>query len=876
MRTLLSRLSALFRTRRLDSQLDDEVRFHIDMLVQEHVRRGMPEAAARAAALRSFGGVVQMKESYRDQRGMPSIETFLQDARYSVRSFLRTPGFTAAALITLALGIGANSAIFSVVNAVLLQPLPYSEPDRIVQMYRSNNGLWAGQNAKRFTFFKEHMQSFEALAASRRTAFNVVSRDTAEYVEALAVSHDYFRVFGGSTLYGRLFEPNEDLPNGPDVAILGHSMWRRMFASNPAIVGNTVTLADRTFTIVGVMPDGFDSMRESEIYVPLRPGPNGPGSGFNYAVAGRLRPGVTIAQANAEAESIFAAYKAANPTANFATETATRFLSYQEGLARPVKPALLMMLITVGMLLLIACANTASLLLARASGRGREISVRAALGAARARIVRQLVTESVLLFLAGGVLGVGIAYWAVPALLAMTPAGYLPPQQVAVDGRVLLATLALSVITGILFGLAPALSLSRHDLVEAFKEDGTRTTAGRRSRGLRQALVIAEIALCLLMLVGAGLLIQTFIKLRAVDPGFNADNVLTARMSLQGARFSTSESINRFYTLGLDRIRQIPGVESASVVNAIPLEFGLNMNFDFVDTKDVVETELMDWRYASPDYFETLGVRLVAGRGLLPSDRPGTPRVTVISEAFASRYFKDSNPLGRQITVFSADGPIEIVGVVKDLREHGLAGPIPPVMYVPVAQASDAEIRTSHTYFQSHWVVRASNITPDLTRRIREELRALDPRQPVTSIRSMNENKARAMATETFQATLLTAFATVGLLLAAAGIYGLIAYSVAQRTREFGIRLALGATRRRILFGVLRQAGLLAVAGIAAGILAALVLRRTLQSLVVDLATIDVATVAVVAALLFVVALLASIVPAVRAVRLNPVAALRE
>ncbi|HVJ26556.1 MAG TPA: ABC transporter permease, partial [Vicinamibacterales bacterium] len=814
--------------------------------------------------------------SYRDQRGMPSIETFLQDARYSVRSFLRTPGFTAAALITLALGIGANSAIFSVVNAVLLQPLPYSEPDRMVQMYRSNNGLWAGQNAKRFTFFKEHMQSFEALAASRRTAFNVVSRDTAEYVEALAVSHDYFRVFGGSPLYGRIFEQKEDLPNGPDVAILGHSLWRRMFASNPAIVGNTVTLADRTFTIVGVMPDGFDSMRESQIYVPLRPGPNGPGSGFNYAVAGRLRPGVTIAQANAEAESIFAAYKAANPTANFGTETATSFLSYQEGLARPVKPALLIMLITVGMLLLIACANTASLLLARASGRGREISVRAALGAARSRIVRQLMTESVLLFLAGGLLGVGIAYWAVPALLAMTPAGYLPPQQVAVDGRVLLATLALSVITGILFGLAPALSLSRHDLVEAFKEDGTRTTAGRRSRGLRQALVIAEIALCLLMLVGAGLVIQTFIKLRAVDPGFNADNVLTARMSLQGPRFSTSESINRFYALGLDRIRQIPGVESASVVNAIPLEFGLNMNFDFVDTKDVVETELMDWRYASPDYFETLGVEIVAGRGLLPSDRPGTPRVTVISEAFASRYFKDSNPLGRQITVFSADGPIEIVGVVKDLREHGLAGPIPPVMYVPVAQASDAEIRTSHTYFQSHWVVRASNITPDLTRRIREELRALDPRQPVTSIRSMNENKARAMATETFQATLLTAFATVGLLLAAAGIYGLIAYSVAQRTREFGIRLALGATRGRILLGVLRQAGLLAVAGIAAGILAALVLRRTLQSFVIDLATIDLVTVAVVAALLLVVALLASIVPAVRAVRLNPVAALRE
>ncbi|MDQ3486369.1 MAG: ABC transporter permease [Acidobacteriota bacterium] len=876
MRVTLSRLTALLRKRRLDSRLDDEVRFHIDMLAQEHMRRGMPEAEARTAALRNFGGIVQMKESYRDQRGMPSIETFLQDARYSVRSFLRTPGFTAAALITLALGIGANSAIFSVVNAVLLRPLPYSEPERIVQMYRSNNGLWMSQNARRFQFFQEHMQSFESFAAWRRTAFNVASRDTAEYVEAIAVSHDYFRVFGGSPLYGRMFEPSEDLPNGPDVAILGHSLWRRMFASNPGVVGNTLTLGDRTFTIVGVLPEGFDSMRLSEIYVPLRPGPTGPGGGFNYDVAARLRPGVTIAQANAEAESVFTSYQAANPTANFRTETATRFLAYQEGLARPVKPALLMMLITAGMLLLIACANTASLLLARASGRGREISVRAALGAARGRIVRQLMTESVLLFFAGGLLGVGIAYWAVPALLAVTPAGYLPPQQVAVDGRVLLATLALSLVTGVLFGLAPALSLSRYDLVKAFTEDGTRSTAGRRSRGLRRALVVAEIALCLLMLVGAGLLIQTFMKLRSVDPGFNAENVLTARMSLQGARYATSESVNRFYSLGLDRIRQLPGVESASVVNAIPMEFGLNINFDFVDTKDVVETELMDWRYASPEYFDTLGVLLITGRGLLASDRAGSPRVTVISEAFAQRYFKNTSPLGRQITVFSADGPIEIVGVVKDLREHRLSGPVPPVMYVPVAQASDAAIRTSHFYFQSHWVIRAATITPDLTRRIREELRSLDPKQPVTSIRSMSEVKARAMATETFQTMLLTAFASIGLLLAAAGIYGLIAYSVAQRTREFGIRLALGASRGRILLTVVRQGGLLAAAGIVAGVLAVLVLRRTLQSFVVDLATIDVATVAAVAALLLVVALLASLVPALRAVRLNPVAALRE
>ena len=801
------------------------------------------------------------------------LETFAQDVRYTIRAFLRTPGFTAAALLTLALGIGANSAIFSVVNAVLLKPLPYAEPDRIVQMYRS--GQWARHDARRFSFFQANSQAFEAFTAYRRTAFNLVAGDSAEHVDALAVSQEYFAVFGGRPLYGRTFTSHEDLPNGPAVAILTHELWRRMFGASPSAVGSTVTLGERTYEIVGVMPEGFDSLRTAQVYVPLQPGPTGPGSGFNYDVAARLKAGITLAQANAEAEATFAAYKAANPTGRFGNETATTFLAYQEGLARPVRPALLLMSAAVGLLLLIACANTASLLLARASGRGREISVRAALGAARSRIVRQLVTESVLLFVAGGLLGVALAYWMVPALLALTPAGYLPAQAVSVDTRVLLGTLVLSFVTGVVFGLAPALSLSRHDLVGAFKEDGTRTTASRRSRWMRQGLVVGEVALCLLMLVGAGLLLQTFLALRAVDPGFEAANVVTARMSLQGDRYGSSAEVNRLFDLGLERLRQVPGVRAASVVNAIPMEFGLNLNFDFVDTQEV-EAELIDWRYASHDYFATMGMPVIAGRALEPADHAGSRRVTIISEEFARRHFQGTSPLGRQIVVFPKDGPIEIVGVVKDLREGGLTGAVPPVMYVPVGQASDAAIRTSHTYFQSHWVVRADAITAALTQRIREELRGLDPRQPVTSIRSMAEVKARAMATETFQATLLGAFALIGLLLAAAGIYGLLAYSVAQRTREFGIRLALGATRGRILRAVVRQAAWLALAGIALGVATALALARTMTAFVVDLASLDPGTVGVVSALLLLVALAASLVPALRAVRLNPVAALRE
>ena len=875
MRRWLSRLAGFLGRRHRDGDLDDEVRFHIEMLAQEHVRRGMTPADARAAALRTFGGVTQMKESYREQRGLPFIETLFQDARYGFRTLARTPGFTLAALLTLALGIGANSAIFSVVNAVLLQPLPYKEPERIVQMYRNSGGLWDGHTFRRFDFFKQHMRSFEAFAAWRGTAFNMVVGDHAEYVNGLAVSHDYFRVLGGSPLYGRTFEPVEDVPNGPPAVILTHDLWRRIFASSPAAVGASLSLGDRSYTVVGVMPEEFDPAHEAEFYVPLQPSPMGPGGGFNYRIIARLAPGVTREQANAEAHTAFLVYKATLPSANFGTEQAPQFLSFHESLSRGARPALLMMLGAVGMLLLIACANTANLLLARASGRGREISVRAALGAARGRIIRQLVTESIVLFLGGGLLGVALAYWAVPVLLALTPDGYLPAQKVEVNVVVLLTTMAVSLVTGMLFGLAPAISAARHDLVEAFKQDGTRATSSRGANWLRRGLVVTEVALCMLLLVGAGLLIQTFVKLRAVDLGFDPTNVLTARMSLMGERYATAEAVNRFYERGLERIRQIPGVQSAAVVNGIPVERGLNLNFDRLDTAEV-EAHLTDWRYASPEYFDTMGITVVEGRGLTARDTAGAPRVAVVSRQFAKQHFADTHPIGQQIQLSKQDGPIEIVGIARDLREAGLSGPVPPVMYVPVAQAGDGSVRTAHTYFQVSWVVRAAGLSPELTQRIREELRAIDPRQPITAFRSMDEVKARAMSHQTFQMTLLVTFAAIGLLLAAAGIYGLIAYSVAQRTREFGIRMALGATRQTILRSVLKQGATLALAGVVVGIVAAIGLTRALKSFVFGVSTLDAPTFATVAVILLLVAVLASVVPAVRAVRLNPVTALRE
>jgi predicted permease len=692
----------------------------------------------------------------------------------------------------------------------------------------------------------------------------------------MPVSREFFAVFGVQPAYGQVFDTDQDRVGGPDVAILGYAIWRRLFNGDPAVIGKAVTLGDRAHTVVGVMPEGFTTMSPADLYIPLRPSTTGPGGGTNYTVAGRLRRELRPDQAAAEATAVFAAFKTAYPAAAGKQELSASFVPYQERQSQDVRPALLMMLGAVGLLLLIACANTASLLLARASGRGREIAVRAALGAGRARLVRQLLTESVVLFLAGGAAGVLLAYWTVPALLALIPDGYTFHQDVRVDATVLMVMLGVSAVTGVLFGLAPALSLSRHDLVEAFKDDGTRTTAGRRAGWLRKGLVVSEIALCMLLLVGAGLLVQTFVKMRAIDPGFDTHNLLVARMSLQGDRYATTAELNEFFDRALERMRSIPGVESAAVVNAVPIDYGLNLNVNVLDGPEKVERGLTDWRYASPNYFELMRIRIVSGRGFDERDRGGAAPVAVVNEQFARQYLKGVNPLGHHIRVFDSDAPMEIVGIARDVREQGLVGSLPAMMYVPAGQANIAGITASHTYFPMNWVVRASSTGPELRQQIGNAMRALDPKQPFSSFTTMDEVKDQFVADQRFQMALLGGFGAIGLLLASAGIYGLIAYSVTERTREFGIRMALGASRQRILAAVLRQGGALAAIGIAIGAALSAAATRLLQNFVYGVSTLDLLTFVVVAALLAGVAMLACLVPAMRAVKLNPVSALRE
>jgi putative ABC transport system permease protein len=802
----------------------------------------------------------------------------IQDLRYAVRTLVGAPGFTAAALVTLALGTGANAAIFSVVNAVLLRPLPFPEPERIVLLVRRNAVEESeSHTGRRYLFFREHLHGVEALAASSgSTGFNLATGDTAEFVRAMPVSMEYFAVLGVTPRYGTTFNADHDRPGGEPAVILGYPLWRRLFGANPDVVGSTVLLGDRSSVIVGVMPASFSESANVDIFVPLQPALTGRGGGFNYRVIGRLARGVTPEQANAEAARVWQGLRDAFPSAILRSELPSGLTPYRTASARDAGMPLLVMLGAVSLLLLIACANTASLLMARASARSREIAVRAALGASRWRIIRQLLAESVLLSLAGAACGMVLAYWTVPTLLALTPPDLSIHENVRVDAVVFVVMLGVAVATGLLFGLVPAIGLSRHDLVGAFKDNGARTTGSTRSAWFRRTLVVAEIGLCMVLLVGAGLLLRTFAVMRAIDPGFDPRGVLTARMSLQGSRYATPEALTLFFEQGLERLRRLPGVRAAAVVNCVPIARGLNLNVDILDGPERIDDALTDWRYASAGYFDTMGIPIVAGRAFDDRDRKGAAPVAVVNESFARRLFKGVDAVGRHIRVFDTDGDIEIVGIAKDVREQGLTRRIPVVMYVPLAQANPAGLRASHTYFPMNWVVRADNAGPAIVRAMREEIRALDARQPFSEFSTMDEIKSASMAIQTFSLTLLGAFATIGLLLTIAGIYGLVAYTAAQRTREIGIRLALGARRAQILRAIVGGGVGMAGIGVLAGIAASLASVRVLERFLWGVSPFDAATFATVALLLVFVTALASFVPAFRAVRQNPLKALRE
>ena len=802
------------------------------------------------------------------------MDDFLRDIRYGMRSLLTHPSFTAIAVITLALGIGATTAIFSVVNAVLLRPFPYPGAERLMRIGQQFPSGLAAAGEPKFLFWRDQSQSFEAMAAYEGfgAGGNLAGGNEAEYVEGLRVSGEFFRVLGVNPALGRAFSSADDAPGGEPVAILSDELWRRSFGSDSGLIGRTILLNGQTVTVVGVMPPQFQFTSASDLYTPMRPSLTGDPNP-NATVFGRLKDGVTPAQAQAELKLIADKYRELHPKEMSKNES-VGLEPYQDLFITGVKQLLWILLGAVGFLLLIACANVANLQLTRAAAREKEIAVRQALGASRLRIIRQLMTEGVLLSLVGGTAGVLLALWGTQVLIAAVPEGFIArANEVNFDWRVLLFAFSAAIVTGLLFGLAPAFQAGRINVNAALKESARRG-GGARGR-LRNALVVVEVALSLVLLMGAMLLIRTFNNLRGVTPGFDATNVLTFQIDLKGEKYKTTSQVAAFYQDALERISRIPGVEKAAVTNVLPLVAQLNMPVVFPDHPEAVMTS--QFRMITPEYFRVMKITLKQGRDFSAADGPGGPPVVIINEAFARRFLNNSNPFGQQLIVGRGVGesPRQVIGIVSDVKQYGLDKEAPPMVFVPIPQVSDKMMSVVRRFVSAYFTVRTTVGPPGLSAAMKREIAALDPTLALSDIRPMERVVARSVAPQRFNMLLVGLFAGLGLLLAAVGIYGVVSYSVAQRTNEFGIRIALGAGRSDVTSLVLRQGLVLAFLGVTIGLVASLALTRLMTSFLFGVKPTDLVSLITVSLSLLVVALLACYIPARRATKVDPLVALR-
>jgi len=821
------------------------------------------------------------------------LEILLQDVRYAGRMLRRSPGFAATAISALALGIGANTAIFTVVNTVLLQPLAYPEPDRLVQLELSSpQGNGNITSIPKFIIWREQTQVFQDVAAYDLggPGVNLTGEDRPEQLKGVHVSAEFFRLFGARVVAGRTFSAEEDRPGGPPLAVIAGGLWRRRFGSDLNLVGKSIDLGGEPFTVIGILDPTFTSDPPADIYLPLKADPNSTDQAHYLRAAARLQPGVTLEKAKAAmkvaAEQFNRKFAAAagaqlGPQGSFTAEP------LRDTIVGDVRKALLVLLGAVSLVLLIACANVANLLLARATIRRREIAIRAAIGAGRGRLIRQLLTESVLLSLAGGLLGLGLGYFGVRGLLSINP-GKIPRigeqgSGITLDWRVLVFTLGVSVFTGVLFGLIPAFNASRTDLNATLKESGLRAGSGLRQNKARSILVVTEMALALVLLVGAALLIRTFGALRSVDPGFDARNVLTMQMSLTGTRFNKAAGVNQLVREVQRRVESLPGVTALASTCCLPLEggFGLPLTIEGRPLTDGPFHGGASWHPVSPRYFQVFKIPLVRGRMFTDRDDGGAVPVVLINGGLAKQFWPNSDAVGQRITIGKgigpefAEAPREIVGIVGDVRGQGLNNNPDPIMYVPVAQVTDGVTALNNGIIPITWTIR-TNVEPySVSKEIQEALRTASGGLPVAHIRSMEQVRGESTSRTDFNVTLLVIFASLALLLAAIGIYGLMAYSVQQRTQEIGIRMALGASAQDVRKMVVRQGMALALAGVIIGVAAALGVTRLMASLLYGVTPKDPIAMTSVALLLVGVALAATYLPARRASQMDPVESLR-
>jgi len=825
------------------------------------------------------------------------MSSLLSDLRHSLRVLIANPGFTVVAVTALALGIGANTAIFSVVNAVLLAPLPYSQPDRIMRIERGFRGQpdngGGSVSIPKFMAWKRANQTFQAMALYDFSGpgLNLGSGDRPQQIKGIHVSAEYFQVFGVAPSSGRTFLLQEDQPDGPKAAVLSSDLWRTRFASDPSLVGRPILLSGDPYMVVGILPATFHSDPPADIFIPIQADPTSTDQANYLFAAGRLKPGATRDSAKANMIVAGEQFRAANAQWMDKSESVA-VMPLRDAVVGNVRLALMILVGAVGFVLLIACANVANLLLARAAGRQREIAIRTAVGASRGHLIRQLLTESVLLSAIGGVLGLLIGAWSVPLLLAVSP-GNLPRVNAeehiasaisALDWHVLAFTFAIALLTGLLFGLLPALRISKLDVNSVLKEASGRSGTGLRHNRVRSILVTSEMALAVMLVAGAALMIRTFVGLRSVQPGFDPHNVITMQTSFSGGRYDSTAKAANMTRQVLDHIEALPGARAAAAAVTLPIEGGPDLPImieGLPPAKGALYNGDEQWRFITPHYFSALRVPLLKGRVFDQRDTGNSARVLIVNQAFATKYWPQGDPIGQRVTIGKGLGPQfeepprKIVGLVGNVRETGLQGVEEPAMYIPESQVTDGLTKFANSVIPLSWVIQTAVDPSSLSAAIQREIQSVDSQLAASKVRTMDQVISESTARQNFNMLLLTIFAVLALLLAAIGIYGLMSYTVEQRTQELGIRMALGAGRGDMLKLVVRQGMLLSSIGVAIGLGASFGLNRLLGNLLFGVKATDPFTYAAVAAILISVALLATYIPARRTTRIDPLIALR-
>ncbi len=802
------------------------------------------------------------------------MDNLMQDIRYGIRMLLKKPGFTLIAVLALALGIGANSAIFSVVNSVLLRPLPFDSPDQLVMVYESRpqRGFLRGTvTPLDFIDWRAQNQVFSHVVAFNYGNYNLATGGDPERVTGVNASPDIFELLGVKPLLGRTFTPEEEKQGNHRVVILDYRFWQSQFGGDSNVIGRSLTIDGEPYTVAGVLPDGFHFIVENEdpqVWVPLSFKPDNLTRGGHFLrLLARLKPGVTIEQAQSDMTTVAGRLEQQYPDTN------TGHLSFvaplHSEIVGDVKPALLMLLGAVGLVLLIACANVANLMLARAAARQKEVAIRTALGARRLRLIRQFLTESLILALVGGSIGLLLALWGVDILTSIIPEDIPRLSEMRLDGRVLVFTFGISLLTGLIFGLAPALQASKPDLNETLKDGGRGGSAGFRRQRLLSMFVVCEIALALILLIGSGLLIKSFLRLQHTKPGFSPDNLLSMDISLPDSKYPEMINQTTYFHQLLEKVRGLPGVESATLITPLPYsQMNLSLSFSVEGRPPASPGQRTSaaWRTVGTDYFQTMKIPLLRGRAFTEKDVTGAPNAMIINDTFAKRFFPDEDPIGQHMTIGYNDTKGEIVGIVGDVKFAGLDSEPSPEMYTPYAQ----------TPWQStSLIVRTTASPSDMAAAVRSQVQSLDKDMPVSSIKTMDQRLSESVARPRFNTLLLSLFAAVALILSAVGIYGVMSYSVSQRTHEIGIRMALGAQKGDVVKLVVRQGMVLAGIGLVIGVGGALLLSRLMASFLFGVSATDPLTFTGVSLVLALAAFLACYIPARRATKVDPMVALR-